>query len=206
VPQRFAVDWALLGDDGLLFHGERTELTNWYSYDVPVHAVADGIVALVRDGRPDRPAFPASTPTVLDAADAAGNVVVLEIGHGRFATYAHLKPGSLRVNRGDRVVAGQLLARIGNSGNTLGPHLHFHVSDAVEPLGGEGLPFALESFELVGRIASLPGLLNGNSWHSTPAQPARAVIGETPLENMVARFAAPPRRPSSGRLLQKPAK
>ena len=46
---------------------------------------------------------------------------------------------------------------------TLGPHLHFQVSDAVEPWGGEGLPFALQAFALVGRIPSLPALLDGGA-------------------------------------------
>jgi hypothetical protein len=188
VPQRFAVDWTLLGEDGLLFRGDRTDVANWYAYGAPVYVAATGIVALVRDGSPDRPAFGAAPPAVMAAANAPGNVVVIGIGQGRFATYAHLKPGSLRVAKGNRVVEGQLLAQIGNSGNTLGPHLHFHVSDAVEPLGGEGLPFALQSFELAGRIASLTALLAGSAWTPNAAQPARAVSGEMPLENMVVRF------------------
>jgi hypothetical protein len=62
------------------------------------------------------------------------------------------------------------------------------VSDAVEPLGGEGLPFALRSFELAGRIASLPALLTGSAWTPNATQPARAVAGEMPLEKMVVRF------------------
>jgi murein DD-endopeptidase len=188
VPQRFAVDWALLGEDGLLFRGERTELRNWYGYDVPVQAAADGRVVLVRDGAPDRPPFSVAPAGAIDATEAPGNVIVIDIGHGRFATYAHLKAGSLRVVLGDRVVTGQALARIGNSGNTLGPHLHFQIADAAEPLGGEGLPFTLGSFELVGRIPSLPGLLASSAWTPHAAQPSRAVAEEMPLENMVVRF------------------
>ena len=188
VPQRFAVDWTLLGEDGLAFHGDRTDITNWYGYDAPAYAAAAGTVVLVRDGSPDRPAFAPAPPAIMEAVAAPGNVVVIDIGHGRFASYAHLKPGSVRVAQGDRVSEGQPLARIGNSGNSLGPHLHFHVSDAIEPLGGEGLPFALNSFDLVGRIGSLSELLQGTAWRSSPAQPARTVTAEMPLENMVMRF------------------
>jgi hypothetical protein len=191
VPQRFAVDWARLGDDGLLFHGERTEIRNWYGYGAPVYAAASGTVAIARDGRPDHRAFDTSVPAVMDASDATGNTVVIDIGQGRFATYAHLEAGSLRVHEGDRVAAGQEIARIGNSGNTLGPHLHFQISDAAKPLGGEGLPFAFRSFDLAGRIASLPALLNGQPWTPNAAQPPRAVTAELPLENMVIQFAAP---------------
>jgi murein DD-endopeptidase MepM/ murein hydrolase activator NlpD len=192
VPQRFAVDWALLGEDGRLFRGDATALANWYGYEAPVYATADGLVALVRDGMPDHAGFGVTPPAVMEATEAPGNVIVLDIGGGRFATYAHLKPGSLRVSVGDRVMAGQLLARIGNSGNTLGPHLHFQITDAIEPLGGEGLPFSLHTFGLVGRVVSVPALLAGTPWKQDFRQTPRAVTGEMPLENMVVRFSQTP--------------
>jgi hypothetical protein len=187
VPQRFAVDLALLGPDGLLFHGDRAQASNWYGYDAPVYAAAAGTVALVRDGSPDRPAF-GTAPPVIEAVDAPGNVVVIEIAPQRYLTYAHLRPGSLRVSRGDRVAEGQLLGRIGNSGNSGGPHLHFQLTDAAEPLSGEGLPFSWQAFELIGRIGSLQDLLANRAWTSNPQQPARMVSAEMPLENMVVQF------------------
>lgn len=187
VPQRFAVDWVRLGDDGRLFGNEGAAVTDWSSYNAPVVAVADGAVVLVRDGVADTtPRTPA--PSALSAADAPGNVVVLDLGDRRFVTYAHLKAGSIVVKEGDHVQAGQALARIGNSGNSLGPHLHFQVSDAIEPLGGEGLPFLMDRFELVGRVPGLGPLLMGTPWTAQTSQPARQVRGETPLENMVVRF------------------
>ena len=94
VPQRFAVDWALLGEDGRLFHDTPTVLTNWYGYAAPVYAAANGVVALVRDGVPDRIPLDASSAPIMEATEAPGNVIVLDLGHGRFATYAHLKAGS----------------------------------------------------------------------------------------------------------------
>ena len=194
VPQRFAVDWALLGEDGRLFHGTPTVLTNWYGYAAPVYAAAKGVVALVRDGAPDRVPLDASGAPIMEAAEAPGNVIVLDLGHGRFATYAHLKAGSLRVAPGDTVVAGQTLAQIGNSGNTKAPHLHFHISGDVEPLAGEGLPFSLGSFLLIGRVPGLAALLNGTQWTPNAAQPSRAVTDEMPLEDMVVRFVSEPSR------------
>lgn len=187
VPQRFAVDWVRLGDDGRLFRGEGRTVGDWFSHDAPVVAVADGTVVLVRDGMADTtPRTP--PPATVDATDAPGNVVVLDLGDGRFATYAHLQAGSIAVKEGGRVRAGQILARIGNSGNSLGPHLHFHVSSAIEPLDGEGLPFVMDRFELVGRVAGLGPMLTGTPWTAQPGQPAREVLGEMPMENMVVRF------------------
>ena len=54
---------------------------------------------------------------------------------------------------GDLVSRGQVLGAIGNSGNSDGPHLHFHVTEAVDaeaaPLRAEGVPFVLEAFTIV---------------------------------------------------------
>ena len=188
VPQRFAVDWARIGDDGRLFSGDPAQLSSWYGYGATVHAVAGGTVVRVRDGAADNTPLSITPPTVIEADDATGNVVVIDLGNGRFATYAHLKAGSMSVAEGDRVVEGQALARIGNSGNSLAPHLHFHVNDTQEPLGGEGLPVPFRRFNLIGRVTSVPALLSGTAWIANAAQPARAVAGEIPLENMVVRF------------------
>jgi murein DD-endopeptidase len=188
VPQRFAVDWVRLGDDGRLFRAAGTNVADWFSYNEPVTAVADGTVTMVRDGRADTSPRTAA-PAIIDAADAPGNVVVIDLGDGRFATYAHLRAGSIVVTPGDRVRSGQTLARIGNSGNALGPHLHFHVSDAAEPLGGEGLPFTLTHFELIGRVPGLGPMLAGTPWTPQAHQPGRGVSAEMPMENMVVRFA-----------------
>ncbi len=188
VPQRFAVDWARLGDDGRLFHGDSTQVEAWHSYGEGVYAVADARVALVRDHMSDTPPFAAS-PAEIDATVATGNVVVLELADGRYASYAHLKPGSIQVRVGETVRAGQRLARIGNSGNTHAPHLHFQVGGGTELLASEGLPYTIREFELIGRVGALAPLLGGGAWKPNAAQPSRMIMMESPLENMVVRFA-----------------
>ncbi len=70
-----------------------------------------------------------------------GNHVVLDLGNGTYAAYAHLRRGSLTVREGDRVRAGQLIARCGNSGNSSEPHLHFQLMDGPDPDTARGLPF-----------------------------------------------------------------
>jgi murein DD-endopeptidase MepM/ murein hydrolase activator NlpD len=76
--------------------------------------------------------------------------VIIDLGGGHFAFYAHFQPGSLRVKLGDRVKRGQVLGLVGNSGNSTEPHLHFHVSDANSPLATEGIPYVFDAFELRG--------------------------------------------------------
>src|SRR4029453_19005256 len=90
-----------------------------------------------------------------------------EIGQGRFAFYEHLRPGSVRVRAGDAVRHGEVLAALGFTGDSTGPHLHFHVADAPSPLGGEGMPFAIDRFELLGRYDDI-GTLGQAPWSERP--------------------------------------
>lgn len=192
IPQRYAVDWAALGPDGRLFKGDSTKPENWYGHGAAVRSVAAGKVVYVRSDAPERAAMMREVPEILEAEEAMGNAIIVDIGDGRFATYAHLKPGGVHVRVGDAVTVGQELGAIGNSGNSLGPHLHFHVSTSPKPLGGEGIGFHIGEFELMGRVMSPATLLNGGSWAPNAAQPSRAVRAESPLENMVVRFGSEP--------------
>ena len=83
---------------------------------------------------------------------AGGNHIVVRIGKGRWAFYAHMQPGSMRVRKGDRVRQGQVLGLLGNTGNTDGPHLHFHIMDGPSPLQSNGLPFVYSRFTGQGLI------------------------------------------------------
>ena len=148
--QRFAIDWTRVGADGsVVREGAPTDANASYlAWGATVHAVADATVADVRDGIAENAGdngLPEATPITL--ANVAGNAILLDLGDGRFAGYAHLQPGSLKVKKGERVTRGQALALVGNSGNSGMPHLHFQVCDAPTFLDCEGLPYALESFE-----------------------------------------------------------
>ena len=117
-----------------------------------VLAVADGVVAFVKDGIPEnvpqasgefKPAAPITRETV------SGNWVSIDLGQNRYAFYAHLQPGSVRVKVGDRVRKGQVIGLLGNSGNAAGPHLHFHIGNANSLNGSEGIPFVFDSFDVI---------------------------------------------------------
>jgi murein DD-endopeptidase MepM/ murein hydrolase activator NlpD len=76
----------------------------------------------------------------------AGNTITLDLGGGQFAYYMHLQPGSLRVKEGDRVRRGQVLARVGCSGDAREPHLHFEVTTSSKLLAGEGVPYLIDRY------------------------------------------------------------
>ena len=68
---------------------------------------------------------------------------------------ASLRIGSVTVGAGDRVVQGQVIAAVGSSGTTGGPHLHFQVTDRPSVLFGSGLPYVFDAFVLVGQTPPL---------------------------------------------------
>ena len=187
IGQRFAADWAKLGPDGLLVHGSDKDNASYYSFGAEVLAVADAVVADVKDGIPLNVATEMPAVTTLD--NIAGNYVVLDLKNGRFAQYAHLQPGSIRVKIGERVHAGQVLALLGNTGNSNGPHLHFQVTDGPSFLGSEGVPYVFQSFIVEGVVdPTAKGFGDTAPW--SPAQnakPSQHTL-EIPLKNSVVDF------------------
>lgn len=151
--ERFAIDYVQLLSDGRMFTGDKAKLDSYPSFGADIHAVADGPVVGLLNGLPEQVA--GTNPTGMPLDQYAGNHIVQDIGDGNYALYAHLSPGSIKVKVGDRLTSGQVIALLGNSGNSDGPHLHFHVMSTPDPLRSNGLPFVLSSFTLDGRIASI---------------------------------------------------
>lgn len=154
--QRFGIDFLEVDDQGRSTPTDRSKNENFYAYGKELFAVADGIVVATKDSIPENnPSSPTNRAVPINLETVGGNHLVIDIGNGHFAFYAHLKPGSLRVKVGDRVRRGQVVGLLGNSGNSTEPHLHFHISDGpatgTTTLGSEGIPYALPSFELVSR-------------------------------------------------------
>ena len=118
---------------------------------------------------------------------AAGNHVILSLRNGHYAFYAHLQPGSIRVKPGDRVRRGQVLGLLGNSGNSDAPHLHFQISNGDSLLASEGLPFLIDSFEVLGR-AKQEDILTPQGWTVPAAVKPDKRVRDIPLENQVVTF------------------
>ena len=154
--QRFAIDFNRLDSRDFLATGEPSLNTSWPTYDQPVLAVADATVVAAVDRFPDQiPNTP--KPVTIDEAD--GNHVILDLGDGRFAFYAHLKPSTITVKVGQQVHVGDVIAQTGNSGSSTGPHLHFQVMDRPSALVSNGLPYAFNRFVLDGKSPPLDELL-----------------------------------------------
>jgi murein DD-endopeptidase len=182
VAQRFATDWLKVGPDGRLWQGDSTRNENWYGYREPLLAVAEGVVVDLKDGIPENVPLSPNRAVPITMETVGGNYVIIDLGGGRYAFYAHIVPGSIKVRKGDRVQPGQEIGLLGNSGNSDAPHLHFHLGDAPSPLGTEGLPFLIDSYEKLG-VAGGNFLLP----FSTTGPPDQRKA-ELPLQNHVVRF------------------
>jgi len=193
LAQRFAIDWVKMdarGDYARDRKGRRN--ADWYGYGEPVRAVTDARVVAAIDSIPDNTPGENSRAVAMTVATVLGNYVVLDLGAGsetvrRYALYGHLKPGTIQVHVGDVVSRGQALGAIGNSGNSDGPHLHFHVTEAPDaataPLRGEGIPFMLDAFAVVahdpGRVSERAQLTPlGLHQHALPVEGDVIRIGE----------------------------
>ena len=148
-PERYAIDWVVVDDDAQRAIGPIDANASYLAYGREVIAVADGTISRTRDGMPQ--GTPPFNPPGQTTETAAGNYIMQDIGGGHYAFYAHLQPGSLRVAEGEHVRRGQVIGLLGNSGNSSEAHLHFHVSDANDPLMSEGVPFVFDRFRATGQ-------------------------------------------------------
>ena len=121
--------------------------------------MADGTVLQVVSDTPDTVTEAGALPGDVSFADLGGNVV--HLGDGLYTSYFHLLPGSPTVNVGDRVTGGQIVGRLGNSGNSSGPHLHFQLQRSMAAHRGDNVPFEINAFTYVGSVDEVAGFTPG---------------------------------------------
>ncbi|NJN47543.1 MAG: M23 family metallopeptidase [Candidatus Competibacteraceae bacterium] len=148
LAQRFAIDWEQLDEQNRVFVGDPQDPRSYHIYGKDLLAVADATVVVAVDEFADQ--VPGAIPTGVAVSEADGNHIILDLGNGGYVLYAHLEPGSVAVAVGETVQKGQVIGRVGNSGNTSEPHLHLHVMDAPSALVADGLPYVFENYEITG--------------------------------------------------------
>ncbi|GAB6109990.1 M23 family metallopeptidase [Fusibacter bizertensis] len=136
-------------------------LKDYYCWGENVYAPCDGVIAQSEDGYKER----SRTNLLLDITNAyknalffdprkhpvqsiAGNYIIIQYGDEIYAAIVHLQTGSIRVKVGEQVKKGDFIGRVGHSGNSFMPHLHFQLMDSLDILTANGLPCAFEQYEL----------------------------------------------------------
>ena len=157
IPEEFALDIAKIGESGLSHKGDGTRFDDYYAYGAEVLAAADGRVASVANDQQEDPSAMQRPDETQEAYFArlqkeqgerlakgltaiTGNYVMIDHGKNEYSLYAHLQPGSVGIRVGDQVKAGDVIGKLGSSGNSTEPHLHFHVCDKPDPLMCAGIP------------------------------------------------------------------
>lgn len=191
LAQRFAIDWEQADAQNHLVSGDTRTLTNYTIFGKDVLAVADGTVVAARNDLLEQ--VPGALPRNLPLDQADGNFVVLDIGGGAYVLFAHMQPGSVTVTAGARVKRGDVLGKVGNTGNSQAPHLHLHVMDGPSPLLAKGLPYVIDAFTLTaidhaGTADFDKAEATGSPLTLTPVTPPQVMKGILPLDLTVVEF------------------
>ncbi len=136
-------------------------INEYYCWGQEIFAPCDGIVVKAEDGYPER----TRTNLIKDVANVyrnahcfdpkkdnaqtvTGNYIIIKCKDNVFAALCHLKTGSITVSIGESVKRGQMIGRIGHSGNSFAPHLHFQLMDSCNIAKANGLLCAFEEYNI----------------------------------------------------------
>lgn len=174
--QRYAFDFVMAnwsGNKKSFFRGSPWRyylfgmpLKRWHGWGQNVYAPCDGKILSVKDGFKERQTVHPIVdhliaiknalffnPTKGDLQTVAGNYIIMQAGE-IFVALAHFQKDSICVSAGQHIRAGDLLGRVGHSGNSTAPHLHFQLMDGPDWLTAKGIPCAFKRYER----------FTGNSW------------------------------------------
>ena len=195
--ERFAIDFKRMNNQGRFYVGDKTKNQSYVDYGSPIIAVANGTISSTLDNvDANAPGvLPSRVPRLaakLTVANVDGNHIIENLGGGVYAMYAHLQKGSLLVKPGEKVHTGEVLAKLGNTGNANVSHLHFQLMNGPNIIGSDGLPFEINHFVYAGQV-SLSAIQNADNYltgtffsgHLAKGQPR---TNQTPLAQAIVNF------------------
>lgn len=169
--QRYAYDFVMIDWDrkgnpfyrgsSMRYFGVGVKLEECYGWGQEVFAPCDGKVVTVRDGVSERNRVHLVSDVVCllknallfnpekhDIKNVTGNHIIIKCGEETYAFLAHLQKGSIEVVEGQDIKKGDFLGRVGHSGNSTAPHLHFHLMDNPDLYSAKGIPCAFNQYQV----------------------------------------------------------
>jgi hypothetical protein len=147
----FAIDVRGLDENYAEHKNDADENASAAGWGREILASAAGTVTYARNDVPDNP-HPGNLPEMKfyealhDPVMAyAGNCVIIDHGNSEYSVLMHMQEGSLWVKVGDRVVTGQVIGKLGNSGDAFGPHLHYQLQAGPRLFHDQSLPFKFQN-------------------------------------------------------------
>ncbi len=140
--QRYAYDFEIRDNENKPYHDDYLKIENYYSYKRDIIAPLDGIVVEICNKYPNTKIVK-NRKIVCDVDDVRGNHIIIMHGNTEYSMIAHILKDSFQVKVGDYVKRGDVLAKVGNSGNTNGPHIHFQVQRGPSEID-EGIPILFQ--------------------------------------------------------------
>ncbi len=132
--QRWAYDF-IITKNSKSYKNSGKKLEDYYCYNQPIFAPANGIVKYIENNIRDKQINEKEDNSVF------GNRIIIEIAENQFLFICHFKYKSIKLKVGDKISQGELLGRVGNSGNSSEPHIHIHLQDSIRDYLAESIPF-----------------------------------------------------------------
>ena len=143
IPQRYAYDFEIRINN-LPYKDDYKVCENYFCYLEDIIAPSDGYVYDIVD-KYKVTRIIEGRPVVSDIKDVRGNYITIKHPNGEYSTICHIKKGTFKVKEGDYVKEGQVIAKVGNSGNTMGPHIHFQVQNGPDFNKSEGVKITFKN-------------------------------------------------------------
>ena len=157
IPEEFALDIAKIGESGLSHKGDGTRFSDYYAYGADVLAAANGRVTSVANDQLEDPSAMQRPNESQEAYFArlqkeqaerlakgpmaiAGNYVMIDHGKNEYSIVRAFAAGQCARSRRRPGENRRCAGKLGSSGNSTEPHLHFHVCDKPDPLMCAGIP------------------------------------------------------------------
>lgn len=143
------------------YYGIGVKLDECYGWGQEIYAPCDGQVVTIKDGVRERSRVHIVTDMVFllknallfnpekqDIKYVTGNHIIIKCKDEIYAFFAHIETGSIKVVEGQEIKEGDLLGRVGHSGNSTAPHLHFHLMDSPDLYTAKGIPCAFKQYRV----------------------------------------------------------